>query len=556
MGRTKKKQTREEKLEKKRLAERRRLQKIKNDPALYEEFKIKDRARYYKKKEQKKVVPISEMTPRRQRTQRKRNRDNFKAYYSRQKNKKRLDTLLSENSPPESGDELPPQPIVENSTVATNSCPPSPLSLSRCSRSQTRSNRVQNTYHDQLIISSPCPSDSCNVSVVSKSTFRRYQYKKTKIIQSLQKKIVELQRQQKSFRKQVQRLQVKKIVTNYKETEGSKNRTKELKSKHASKIHTLKLSVQRFLSDDENSRLCPGKKDYISKNMIKHQKRYLSDSLQNLHQKYVKEYHNVHYGTFCKLRPYWILVPSVNVRDTCVCKLHENMALLIKSLKANKIIFESNPTELVQNLTCDRNRTNCLQRNCDHCRHRVINYKEFDNTQKITYSSWETSNQSYTKQGIEKKGYITEKIKITNSPLNIIKKLECDLKPFMNHCANIVNQSLALRNTKDNLKTYECVLHIDFSENYNTKFGTEIQSMHFGGNRKQLTLHTAVLYYYNQTTGSKETKSICTLNHVDGLLYTWPNHGDIDIITTSSIKRVLKEPTIKNDGEILFQALT
>ena len=40
----------------------------------------------------------------------------------------------------------------------------------------------------------------------------------------------------------------------------------------------------------------------------------------------------------------------------------------------------------------------------------------------------------------------------------------------------------------------ECVIHIDFSENFSGKFGSEIQSVHFGVSHKQVTLHTGVLY--------------------------------------------------------------
>ena len=40
----------------------------------------------------------------------------------------------------------------------------------------------------------------------------------------------------------------------------------------------------------------------------------------------------------------------------------------------------------------------------------------------------------------------------------------------------------------------ECLLHIDFSENYCTKVHREIQSVHFGASEQQVSLHTEVLY--------------------------------------------------------------
>lgn len=37
---------------------------------------------------------------------------------------------------------------------------------------------------------------------------------------------------------------------------------------------------------------------------------------------------------------------------------------------------------------------------------------------------------------------------------------------------------------------------MDFSENYSTKYSSEIQAVHFGASRSQVTLHTAVIYYH------------------------------------------------------------
>ena len=43
---------------------------------------------------------------------------------------------------------------------------------------------------------------------------------------------------------------------------------------------------------------------------------------------------------------------------------------------------------------------------------------------------------------------------------------------------------------KNKVAENECVLQIGFRKNYTTKSHTEIQSMHFGGNREQISIHT------------------------------------------------------------------
>ncbi|WAR13062.1 hypothetical protein MAR_027242 [Mya arenaria] len=44
--------------------------------------------------------------------------------------------------------------------------------------------------------------------------------------------------------------------------------------------------------------------------------------------------------------------------------------------------------------------------------------------------------------------------------------------------------------------TEEVMIHVDFSENYNTKYESEIQSMHSGASRRQISLHTGVAYIW------------------------------------------------------------
>ena len=62
-----------------------------------------------------------------------------------------------------------------------------------------------------------------------------------------------------------------------------------------------------FLENDDNSWLCPGKKDMITKGKHKKQKRLLSDSLKNLHQNIkdsVPEHEALSYPQFCRGHPF------------------------------------------------------------------------------------------------------------------------------------------------------------------------------------------------------------------------------------------------------------
>ena len=54
-----------------------------------------------------------------------------------------------------------------------------------------------------------------------------------------------------------------------------------------SKINNIKTDIIKFYEDDLNSRLCSGKKEFVVKNTIKRHKRYLNDSMKNLHKIFI-----------------------------------------------------------------------------------------------------------------------------------------------------------------------------------------------------------------------------------------------------------------------------
>lgn len=83
----------------------------------------------------------------------------------------------------------------------------------------------------------------------------------------------------------------------------------------------------------------------------------------------------------------------------------------------------------------------------------------------------------------------------------------------MAHVSKIKHQTATIQNIKKTLKPNEVLIHSDLSENYNCKYGSEIQSAHFGGSKAQLSLHT-VIVYYTVLNDSFEvlSKSFCTVS--------------------------------------------
>ncbi|KAF9412540.1 hypothetical protein HW555_007179 [Spodoptera exigua] len=186
---------------------------------------------------------------------------------------------------------------------------------------------------------------------------------------------------------------------------------------------------------------------------------------------------------------------NAKCRDTCLCVEHENMDLVTLSLKKYCIIKEKSSTEILTSLTCNLRSIDCLTRCCIICKEKHLEYKEFDNSKQIEYFKWTKIKKTYMKNGKEMKTTQTLKQKVEANPKDVINYFENICSSYMHHCANIIAQNSYIKKLKANLNYDECLIHCDFSENYNTKYATEIQSFHFGGSRQQVTLHTVVIYY-------------------------------------------------------------
>lgn len=325
-------------------------------------------------------------------------------------------------------------------------------------------------------------------------------------------KLIKNDKEEKIFRRVLSGPIVNKYKTVLKEmninpikTTGKMNRSLldfERKARKDKKSNKITASITRFLEEDCNSRLCPGKKDFITKNKVKKQKRILLDTMKHLYSKYLKSSKiKMSYTMFCRMRPFWIIPPRITHRETCLCVTHANMDLILSCLNQAKILLFSKHQSLVEYLCCDRYRELCISRECEKCKTRQIPYQKFDNSISIKYNNWQSiieEIEDIKTKKIRKVRKYTKKT-IISTPRDIILKLENNLEGFLKHEFNIYHQYQIVKSLKDNLNENDCLIHMDFSENYNTKYSEEIQSFHFGGSRTQISLHTVVVYTKNKT---------------------------------------------------------
>lgn len=85
-------------------------------------------------------------------------------------------------------------------------------------------------------------------------------------------------------------------------------------------IHTEE--IKSFFCRDDVSRATAGKQETKTQHKNKKQKRYLIDSMLNLHMKYRQEGGKLSYATFVRLKPFYVQRPNINDRNTSACTKH------------------------------------------------------------------------------------------------------------------------------------------------------------------------------------------------------------------------------------------
>lgn len=272
-------------------------------------------------------------------------------------------------------------------------------------------------------------------------------------------------------------------------------------------LEVVKAAVCSFYLDDETSAMTPGIKDTITRKKVKKQKRYLTNSLKYLHAQFCESNSFViSYSLFCRLRPFWAVHPNFKDRDTCLCSQHENFRYMCEALKRLKIVASGNPNELIKELMCSPSSPECFFRTCACCVDKDItfNLDGISLTDDVQYDEWDAVKETDNDGKIRRK---TKKFQRSCKVQELVTQFyDVLLQPYIQHCARIRHQASVIRKLKDNPCKKSLVVHVDFSENYNCKYGTEIQVIHFGGNRPQICLHTGVLYR------ESKPKCFCTVS--------------------------------------------
>ena len=139
--------------------------------------------------------------------------------------------------------------------------------------------------------------------------------------------------------------------------------------------------------DEFNNRASAGKKETITRNKEKKQKRYLNDTVRNLHRRFCSEKGIISYSAFRKFKAFWV-VESMK-RDTCACKKCENIKLKVRALDRLGEVSTQDPSVLLSQIRCSINSQSCMYNECKLCRSKHVVFTEkVDNGAEVTWFQW------------------------------------------------------------------------------------------------------------------------------------------------------------------------
>ena len=165
------------------------------------------------------------------------------------------------------------------------------------------------------------------------------------------------------------------------------------------------------------------------------------------------------------------------------CKLHCNVEFKASKLHALGVLKSANLTTLMSSVVCSMEEETCMYGTCPNCTGNLSNiYNDATKTtseESVTYFEWasQTDVRTTTKGVI--KVNMMKKVTQTATLGNLCKIFEDEFLKLMPHQYRIIHQYKAIKMLKMKITRTECVLQVDFSENYACKAATEIQAMHF-----------------------------------------------------------------------------
>jgi hypothetical protein len=117
-----------------------------------------------------------------------------------------------------------------------------------------------------------------------------------------------------------------------------------------------------------------------------------------------------------------------------------------------------------------------------------------DKNQTTKWKQWVTVKEERQIGPNTKQVTLNVRKEIEGTIFDLMEACSSMIKRYRRHVFNIRHQFGFIRELQHTTQAHECIIHIDYAENYVAKLRREIQSAHFGASKSQITLHTGVYY--------------------------------------------------------------
>lgn len=307
-----------------------------------------------------------------------------------------------------------------------------------------------------------------------------------------------------------------------------------LTSAISKKGHVLSADVENvvlnFYNDDENSRLLPGKKDFVSvkkeDGSREHvQKRLILCNLSELFYKFQEQFPSIKIGLskFAQIRPRnCVLAGASGTHNVCVCVHHENVHLMLDAINIEKLTCQSNHPivshrDAIKMVVCEEPTSECFLDHCSSCpgsdslQSLLVSVLDGNGIDRVEYQIWQQTDRSTLRTEVLDSEDFVEDL------CNRILKLKM-------HSFIAKQQSAHLKFLKDNIQKDEVFLILfDFAENYGFIAQNAAQSFHWNNN--QATIFTTGIYYRTEKDLKFKGAAIISdsLNHDTVAVYEYQN---------------------------------
>ncbi|KAF2879040.1 hypothetical protein ILUMI_27134 [Ignelater luminosus] len=295
--------------------------------------------------------------------------------------------------------------------------------------------------------------------------------------------------------------------------------------------------VRTFYLREDNTRIMPGKKDFVSVKLddgkrVHLQKQLLMCNIDELYQQFKSEYPDTKVGLtkFFTLRPkQCIFAGDSGTHVVCVCIYHQNVKLMLNggdilSLTSESAIPLTSYKDCLKKMMCPNPTPIChlmtqkspSNERCSNCpglteiREHLKTIFDENQITSVQFSTW---------IGTDRFTVSTQVLPSDDFVDSLCTALDI-LKP---HAYIADQQAKYFNSLKDNIVKGDVIVQCDFAENYSFVVQDAAQSFHW--NNDQATLLTSV-YYYRQGQDIKHGSIVMIsddLKHDTATFFTFQN---------------------------------